>query len=89
MFFSYKPSEISWPGGQRAAGSKWATRLMLEHFPALPNAPRSDQTSPAKTRLTLIELEPKRALVEGGCVLLRNLGLESNIHYIYSSTMFT
>lgn len=56
----YKPSGKSWPGGQKATGSKLAARLMLEHFPVLPTVPRSDQTSPARTRLTLIQLGTQR-----------------------------
>lgn len=62
--FIYKPSGKSWPGGQRATGSKLAAQLMVEHFPALPTVPRSDQTSPARTRLTLIQLEIQREGVD-------------------------
>lgn len=58
--FIYKPSGKSWPEGQRATGSILAARLMLEHFPALPTVQQSDQTSPARTRLTLIQLETQR-----------------------------
>lgn len=62
----YEPSGKSWPEDQRATGSKLAARLTREHFPALPTVPRSDQTSPARTRLTLIQLETQReGLLEG------------------------
>lgn len=49
---TYKPSERSWPGGQRAAGNRWAARLEEERSPSPPNAPRSDPTSPARTRIS-------------------------------------
>lgn len=51
----YKPSGRSWPGGQRAAESRLAARREQEHFPAPPAAPRSDPTSPARTRYAKIK----------------------------------
>lgn len=76
--FIYKPSGKSWPEGQRATGSKLAARLTVEHFQALPTVPRSDQTSPVRTRLTLIQLETQREGFLEGVGVYFELKLESN-----------
>lgn len=54
--FRYQPSGRSWPGGQKAAGSRLAARLEEERFPSPPTAPRSDLTSPARSRINFTSI---------------------------------